>query len=122
MNLIGKLSVIPLILVLGLIFITSCKKELPWLPMDKTKITQIIEDLYIAESMADGADLTIRDSLKNDYLQQVASHHGLRLGELDSLLLALTEMPDSLHLIQGMALDSLRAKQLVIREKENLGL
>ncbi len=90
--------------------------------MDKTKITQIIEDMYIAESMADGADLTIRDSLKNEYLSQVAAHHGLRLGQLDTLFLQLIEMPDSLHTLQGMALDSLRAKQLVIREKENLGL
>lgn len=109
-------------MVLGCLFLISCKKEAPKLPMDKTKLTQIIEDIYIAESMADGADLTIRDSLKNEYFRQVATHHKLSTGALDSLLLLLSEMPDSLHLIQGMALDSLRAKQLLIKEKENLGI
>ncbi len=89
--------------------------------MEKQKIVSLLEDIYLAESMAEGASIEIKDSIKSVYLKQVAKNHHLSLEKMDDILIRLSEMPDSLYAFQGIALDSLRNKQLKITENKNIG-
>jgi ferritin-like metal-binding protein YciE len=91
------------------------------LPMEKQKIVALLEDIYIAESMAEGVGIEIKDSIKSVYLKQVAKNHNMSIEKIDQVLNRLSEIPDSLYAFQGIALDSLRNKQLKIKEKVNIG-
>ena len=106
---------------LFLLLLTSCKEKNVSLPMEKEKLVRLIEDIYVAEAMAEIADLSVRDSVRSVYMTQVAGNNGMTTDEIRDVMRRLTAMPDSLHAIQGIVLDSLRAKQLTMRERENVG-
>lgn len=98
----------------------SCKKQEPLLPMPKEKLIQLMQDIYVAESMAAHADLEVRDSVHALYLEQVAKNHRLTTNDIRNILKKLSEMPDSLYMIQGLAIDSLNARQSRIQEVDRL--
>lgn len=104
-----------------LMAVTSCKEKKVTLPMEKEKLVRLIEDIYVAEAMAEIADLSVRDSVRSVYMTQVANNHAMNTDEIRDVMRRLTAMPDSLYAIQGIVLDSLRAKQLTMRERENVG-
>ena len=95
----------------------SCKDKTPELPMKKQKLVDIMTDIYIAESMASHADLSIRDSVHAVYLKQVSERHNMSIDEISNMMKKLAGMPDSLYLIQGIVIDSLSAKQRRVQEK-----
>jgi hypothetical protein len=101
--------------------IFSCKEKNVALPMEKEKLVRLMEDIYIAEAMAESANLSVRDSVRSVYMKQVAYHHDMTPEAIREVMRELAGMPDTLHTIQGIVLDSLRAKQLHMREKENIG-
>lgn len=90
------------------------------MPMQKQKLVQLMEDIYVAESMAAHADLEVRDSIHAAYLAQVARNHQLTKNDIREILKKLSEMPDSLYMIQGLAIDSLNARQSREQEKDKL--
>lgn len=110
-----------MVLVAVLSLPVSCKKKGRKLPLEKEKLVQILLDIYIAEGMAEVADLSVRDSVKSIYMFQVADKHKMTLYEMEGVLKKIGQMPDTLYMLQGMALDSLRNRQLKLKELENIG-
>jgi hypothetical protein len=104
-----------------MVTLMSCVQKEVRLPAEKEKLVQLLEDIYLAEGMADGADLAVRDSVRGVYMLQIAKHHGMSIEEMEDIFKELSQMPDSLYSLQGMALDSLRIKQVNLKEKANLG-
>lgn len=104
-----------------MVTLMSCIQKEVQLPAEKEKLVQLLEDIYLAEGMADGADLSVRDSVRGVYMLQIAKHHGMTIAEMEDILKKLSQMPDTLYSLQGMALDSLRIKQVNLKEKANLG-
>lgn len=98
--------------------IFACKDKSPELPLEKHKLVELMTDIYVAESMASHADLSVRDSVHGLYIQQVSIRHKMTIDEINQVMKKLTEMPDSLYLIQGIAIDSLSARQSREQEKE----
>ena len=91
------------------------------LPMEKEKLIRLIEDIYVAEAMAESAELSIRDSIRSIYMTQVADHHDMKTEDIQEVMKKLSTLPDSLHAIQGIVLDTLRARQIKILDRKNIG-
>ena len=89
--------------------------------MEKEKLIRLIEDIYVAEAMAESADLSVRDSVRSGYMTQVANHHGMKTEDVQEVMRKLSAIPDSLHALQGIVLDTLRARQINMVERKNIG-
>lgn len=103
------------------LIIISCKERSVPLPMEKEKLIRLIEDIYVAEAMAESADLSVRDSVRSGYMTQVANHHGMKTEDVQEVMRKLSAIPDSLHALQGIVLDTLRARQINMVERKNIG-
>lgn len=109
-------------------FIFGCAQNsarIPELQMTSEELVSALVQLYSANAAININDINLRDSTSKVYYKQIETIVGKPMDVIQSDLEKLKEMPDSLLVLQSMALDTLRAiqeKQLLKPKGISIGL
>lgn len=83
----------------------------PKLQMTRKELVSALVQLYTVNAAININDVNLRDSTSKVYFKQIETIVGKPMHVIQSDLEKLKEMPDSLLVFQGIALDTLRAIQ-----------
>lgn len=107
------------LLIMMLSIITSCteKKVEEPLPFEDEKIIDILIDIHISEAAMQTLGKVVRDSMKEEYMNQVAEIHEIERPQLEELLAELRNRPADLKRVYDGMLEEIEIKEKELKAK-----
>lgn len=78
---------------LGLLFLLSCNSRQAALPIREDKLIEVLIDVHVAESAAQGLRGATRDSVINTYYEQICEIHSINRADLETAVEMLQKDP-----------------------------
>jgi Domain of unknown function (DUF4296) len=79
-------------LFLLLVLVIQCKQSVK-LPLNETKMSEVLTDIHLAEAAVDNESGDMKDSITRLYYPQIFEHHGIKQWEFDSTMSILSTNP-----------------------------